>query len=70
VEVVSSIRPELNRGLGLWAAIAVNVANMIGTGVFLKTRVMPCNFGSPGLALAVWVGAGLLSLAETFSYSG
>ena len=33
----------LNRGLGLWAGIAINVANVVGTGVFLKTRVMTCN---------------------------
>lgn len=62
-------RLELHRGIGLWAAIAVNVANMIGTGVFLKTRVMTCNVGTPGAVLAVWLGAGLLALAGTFSYS-
>ena len=62
-------RTELKRGVGPWAAVAVNVANMIGTGVFLKSRVMTCNVGSPALVLAVWVGAGLLSLAGTFSYS-
>jgi basic amino acid/polyamine antiporter, APA family len=62
-------RPELHRGIGLWAAIAVNVANMIGTGVFLKARVMTCNVGTPGAVLAVWLGAGLLALAGTFSYS-
>jgi APA family basic amino acid/polyamine antiporter len=55
--------------MGPWAAIAVNVANMIGTGVFLKTRVMTCNVGSARMVLAVWVAAGLLSLAGTFSYS-
>jgi APA family basic amino acid/polyamine antiporter len=55
--------------MGPWAAIAVNVANMIGTGVFLKTRVMTCNVGSARLVLLVWVAAGLLSLAGTFSYS-
>src|SRR5260221_6920323 len=65
----SSARPELIRGMGPWAAIAVNVANMIGTGVFLKTRVMTCNVGSAKLVLLVWVAAGLLSLAGTFSYS-
>src|ERR1700692_2572131 len=65
----SSARPELIRGMGPWAAIAVNVANMIGTGVFLKTRVMTCNVGSPKIVLLVWVAAGLLSLAGTFSYS-
>jgi APA family basic amino acid/polyamine antiporter len=55
--------------MGPWAAIAVNVANMIGTGVFLKTRVMTCNVGSAKIVLLVWAAAGLLSLAGTFSYS-
>ena len=62
-------RRELTRGVGPWAAIAVNVANMIGTGVFLKTRVMTCNVGDARTVLLVWVAAGLLSLAGTFSYS-
>ena len=56
-------------GRGPWGAIAVNVANMIGTGVFLKTRVMTCNVGSAKMVLLVWVAAGLLSLAGSFSYS-
>jgi APA family basic amino acid/polyamine antiporter len=60
---------ELTRGVGPWAATAVNVANMIGTGVFLKTRVMTCNVGGAKTVLAVWLAAGLLSLAGTFSYS-
>jgi len=59
----------LTRGVGAWGAIAVNVANMIGTGVFLKTRVMTCNVGSAKIVLLVWLAAGLLSLAGTFSYS-
>src|ERR1700693_3942520 len=62
-------RRELTRAVGPWAAMAVNVANMIGTGVFLKTRVMTCNVGSAKLVLVAWVAAGLLSLAGTFSYS-
>ena len=57
------------RGLGLTAAIAVNVANIIGTGVFLKARVMTCNVGTPGKALTVWLGAGLLSLAGALTYA-
>jgi APA family basic amino acid/polyamine antiporter len=43
----------------LVAAISVNVANVIGTGVFLKARVMTCNVGTPGKALTVWLVAGL-----------
>ena len=62
-------RGELTRGVGPWAATAVNVANMIGTGVFLKTRVMTCNVGGAKTVLLVWAAAGLLSLAGTFSYS-
>ncbi len=65
------MKPEtsLVRGLGLIAAIAVNVANIIGTGVFLKARVMTCNVGTPGIALTVWLVAGLLSLAGALTYA-
>jgi APA family basic amino acid/polyamine antiporter len=62
-------RPELTRGVGAWAAMAVNVTNMIGAGVFLKARVMTCNVGSVKLVMLVWITAGLLSLAGTFCYS-
>ncbi len=60
---------QLIRGLGLTAAISVNVANVIGTGVFLKARVMTCNVGTPGKALLVWLVAGLLSLAGALTYA-
>ena len=46
-----SSKPEdkvhLIRGLGLLAALALILGNVIGTGVFLKARVMTCNLGSP-----------------------
>lgn len=60
---------QLIRGLGLIAAISVNVANIIGTGVFLKARVMTCNVGTPAKALIVWVIAGFLSLAGALTYA-
>jgi len=59
----------LVRGLGPTAAIAVNIANIIGTGVFLKARVMTCNVGTPGKAIAVWIFAGLLALAGGLTYA-
>jgi APA family basic amino acid/polyamine antiporter len=65
----TSRHAELVRGLGLVAAISVNVANVIGTGVFLKARVMTCNVGTPGKALTVWLVAGLLSLAGALTYA-
>jgi APA family basic amino acid/polyamine antiporter len=58
----------LIRGLGLTAAVSIVVADVIGTGVFLKARVMICNVDTPWLVLTVWVVAGLLSLAGALTY--
>ncbi|HZE72048.1 MAG TPA: amino acid permease [Pyrinomonadaceae bacterium] len=60
---------ELVRGLGPVAAISINVGNIIGTGVFLKARVMTCNVGSPGRVIFVWIAAGLLALAGALTYA-
>lgn len=60
---------QLNRGLGLTAGISINVANVIGTGVFLKTRVMTCNVDDPMIVMAVWAAAGVLSLLGAFCYA-
>jgi APA family basic amino acid/polyamine antiporter len=62
-------RQTLIRGLGLIAAISVIIGNVIGTGVFLKARVMTCNVGSPGWVIAAWIAAGLLSLAGALTYA-
>jgi APA family basic amino acid/polyamine antiporter len=59
----------LIRGLGLIAAISIVVGNVIGTGVFLKTRVMTCNVGTPGMVITVWIAAGILSLAGALTYA-
>ncbi len=59
----------LLRGLGLVAAIAIILGNVIGTGVFLKARVMTCNVGSPTWVLIAWIAAGLLSLAGALTYA-
>jgi APA family basic amino acid/polyamine antiporter len=61
--------PGLIRGLGLMAAAAVVIGDVIGTGVFLKARVMTCNVGTPGLVVGVWIVAGLLSLAGALTYA-
>lgn len=64
-----SERQTLIRGLGLAAAISVIIANVIGTGVFLKARVMTCNVGSPTWVIVAWIAAGLLSLAGALTYA-
>ena len=62
-------RSELVRGLGPIAAISINVGNIIGTGVFLKARVMTCNVGTPGRVIVVWIASGLLALAGALTYA-
>ena len=59
----------LIRGLGLVAAISIVIGNVIGTGVFLKARVMTCNVGSPTTVVIVWIVAGVLSLAGALTYA-
>jgi APA family basic amino acid/polyamine antiporter len=59
----------LVRGLGLLAATSIVVGGVIGTGVFLKARVMTCNVDTPGMVLAAWAVAGLLSLAGALTYA-
>ena len=59
----------LVRGLGLIAAVSVIIGNVIGTGVFLKARVMTCNVGTPWWVIIAWIAAGLLSLAGALTYA-
>ena len=60
---------KLVRGLGLIAAVSVIIGNVIGTGVFLKARVMTCYVGTPGWVLTAWIAAGILSLAGALTYA-
>jgi len=59
----------LVRSFTLVPATAVIIANIIGTGIFVKTRVMTANVGSAEMVLAVWILAGLLSLAGAMVYA-
>ena len=45
------------------------VGNVIGTGVFLKARVMTCNVDTPGMVIGVWVIAGVMSLLGALTYA-
>jgi basic amino acid/polyamine antiporter, APA family len=59
----------LIRGIGLLAATSIVVGGVIGTGVFLKARVMTCNVGAPRMVIIVWIVAGLFSLAGALTYA-
>lgn len=69
VKVKNNDKTELLRSLGLIASISIIIGNVIGTGVFLKARVMTCNVGSPIWVIAAWVFGGILSLAGALTYA-
>lgn len=52
----------LVRGLGGWAATAIVVGTMIGTGIFIVPADMARNTGSAALVALVWVVGGTLTL--------
>lgn len=54
--------PELIRGLGPWAAAAIVVGTMIGTGIFIKPASMAQATGAVGMVTLAWVIGGVLSL--------
>lgn len=62
-------KPDLVRGLGPWAAAALTIGTIIGTGVFLKTAVMAQHCGSAAWVLAAWATGGVLSLAGALTYA-
>lgn len=57
------------RRIGLVAATAIVVANMIGTGVFTTTGFMSRDLGDAGAVLAAWVVGGILALCGAAAYA-
>jgi len=55
-------KPSLLQKLGLFTAITIVVGSMIGSGIFKKSATMSTELGAPGILIAIWVGAGIVSL--------
>jgi len=60
---------ELKRGLGIWAALAIVVGTVIGSGIFRVPQAMILNVGSVPMVFLVWVVGGMLSLAGALTYA-
>jgi len=60
---------ELVRGLGVWAASAIVIGTMVGTGIFLKPSQMASEGGSVSVVYAAWIVGGLLSLFGALSFA-
>ncbi|MGB2592675.1 MAG: amino acid permease [Candidatus Acidiferrum sp.] len=61
--------PQLVRGLGLWAAVAIVIGDTIGSGIFLVTSDMARTTGSATLVFAAWIIGGLVVLFGAFCYA-
>jgi APA family basic amino acid/polyamine antiporter len=60
---------ELKRDLGIWAALAIVVGTVIGSGIFRVPQSMILNVGTVPLVFLVWVVGGMLSLAGALTYA-
>jgi basic amino acid/polyamine antiporter, APA family len=65
----SSESPGLHRALGVWAATAFVVTNMVGTGIFTVPAFVRTTTGNGLAALTVWAVGGLLSLCGALCYA-
>jgi basic amino acid/polyamine antiporter, APA family len=63
------VKASLVRGLTLIPATALIVTNVIGTGVFVKARVMTCNVGTPWMVLLAYLFAGILTLGGALTFA-
>lgn len=62
-------RIDLARVLGPWAASAIVVGTMLGTGIFIVPSTMARQAGTMPLVMAAWVLGGLLALFGALSYA-
>jgi basic amino acid/polyamine antiporter, APA family len=61
--------PSLKRELTPFSAMALVVANMIGTGIFTTTGFLAADLGRSSLVLGIWVVGGIVALAGCLVYS-
>lgn len=55
--------------IGYSAAVSIIIGSIIGSGIFMKPATMAAQLASPGWLIAVWIIAGIVSLAGALIYS-
>jgi len=60
---------ELPRRIGFWGGAALMVGNILGSGIFQAPGSIAAETGSPAVALAFWIGSGLLSLLGALTFA-
>ena len=62
------IQGQLKREIGLYSAIAIVVANMVGTGIFTTSGFILQEVGSPSALLVAWLFGGAFALCGALCY--
>jgi APA family basic amino acid/polyamine antiporter len=60
---------DVKRQLGIWAAAAIVIANMIGVGVFTSTGFQALGLHDSGTILMTWVVGGVVALCGAAAYA-
>jgi basic amino acid/polyamine antiporter, APA family len=60
---------QFKRALGLVDSVAIVVGSMIGSGIFIVSAETARHVGSPGMLLACWLLAGVLTIMAALCYS-
>jgi APA family basic amino acid/polyamine antiporter len=55
-------KPTLLQKLGLFTSVSIVISAMIGSGIFKKSATMSAELGAPGIMIAIWVIAGVVTL--------
>ena len=64
----ASENPELERGLGLKEAVALNMIEIVGIGPFVVSGIVIREMGGPQ-ALLAWLGGAVLATLDAFVWS-
>jgi basic amino acid/polyamine antiporter, APA family len=59
--------PELKRQIGLYAATAITVGNIVGSGIFKSPHDVAKHLDSAPLMIAVWIVGGVLSICGSLA---
>ena len=60
---------QISRKIGLFTAISIVVANMIGSGIFITSGIIAANLPDSGWVLLCWLFGGMISISGAICYA-